>query len=133
MARQHSFDDFALRSCPDFPIRHPPSIFARIIGSSCGAFVLCFLSILFSLPFLKGVDDQEVATLFWMGSLFCGAIGGFSFPRVSHFLAYAFILFINIMLVLMIGRNIGEQMTLFCAFALSEMIFFMSRDVMRKP
>ncbi len=128
MDTQSSTDDIVTQDCPG---KHPPSVSARIIGASCGAFVLCFIAILISLPFNKRVDDQEFATLFWIGALFCGAIGGFAFPRVGHFLAYVFIMFINVMLSLTIGRNIGEQASLFAIFTLSEVIFFMSKEVLR--
>ena len=129
METQPSFDDIVPQDCSE---RHPPSTSARIIGASCGAFVFCFVAILISLPFNKGVEEQEVATYFWIGSLSCGALGGFAFPRVGHFLAYAFILFINIMLSFTIGRNIGEQAALFGTFAFSEVLFFLSREVLKK-
>jgi len=127
METQHSFEN---TNSQDYPDRQPPSTAARIIGASCGAFAFFFIAILISLPFNKGVVEQEAASHYWIASLFCGAIGGFFFPRIGHFLAYTFILFINFMLSITIGRNIGEQAALFATFTFSEVLFFLSRQVL---
>ena len=61
------------------------------------------------------------------GAVIGGAVGGFLFPRVGHFLGYSFLVFVNLMLSLTIGRNPKEQITLFVIFAFIELLFFMSR------
>ena len=128
MGTQNPFGDLAPDDSPD---RHALSTSARIIGASCGAFVFCFVAILISLPFNKGVNDQQMEAYFWIASLACGAIGGFAFPRLGHFLTCAFILLINIMLSLAIGRNFGEQLALFGIFTFTEMLFVMSRRILK--
>ncbi len=103
-----------------------PSLVTRVIGASGGAFVLCFISILASAAMnCAGV----AATIVWVASLIFGAVGGFVFPRVGHFSAYGFVLFINFMLSINIGGNQREQVQLFALFALVEWIFFLARRV----
>jgi len=103
-----------------------PSPALRIIGACCGAFVFCFVAILIAFMQMARIGEHA-ATLFWVSALICGALGGFAFPRVGHFLGYAFLVFVNVMLSLTIGQNPGDQIKLFAIFAFIEFVFFMSR------
>ncbi len=103
----------------------------RVVGASCGAFVGCFGAILLSLPILLQFG-QAVASLVWLGGLILGAFGGAMFPRLGHFLGYAFIIFLNIMLSLTIGRNPKEQAALFGIFLFVELVFLMTH-LLTKP
>jgi hypothetical protein len=115
----------------DVVMKGPTAAVVRVIGASCGAFVFCFLAILATLPLLLKIG--EVATsILWLVALALGAIGGAAFPRVGHFLAYTFIIFLNVMLCFTIGRNVEEQVWLFGIFALTELIFFMSHCLAKK-
>jgi hypothetical protein len=98
----------------------------RLIGACCGAFFLCFVALLFS--FFQ-IDRLGIpgATMLGYGALIGGAVGGFLFPRVGHFLGYGFLVFVNLMLALTIGQNPKQQITLFVIFAFIEILFFMSR------
>lgn len=111
--------------------KYLPSASARIIGASCGAFVFCFVAILITHSFNQGVNGQKIANFIWIGALFCGAIGGFAFPRVGHFLAYTFVFFINIILSITIGRNLGEQIGLFATLIVGEIVFLQSKGILR--
>lgn len=102
-----------------------PTAVMRVIGASCGAFVFCFVAILLSLPMLLRIG-QVAASVIWLAGLVFGAVGGAVFPRLGHFLAYAFVIFVNIMVSLTIGRNLQEQISLFGIFTLVELVFFMS-------
>ena len=104
---------------------------ARIIGASCGAFLFCFASILITDSFGNGIEGLQAATYFWIGSLICGAAAGFFFPRVSHFLVHGFTSFIMILMAIMVGRSIGEQLALLGTFTFTEMIFLMSTELFR--
>ena len=121
-------DDFGQQDPPRIPT---PTASSRVIGAAGGGFVLCFVAILCSLPFLDKVDALEVGTIIWIGAMVLGAVGGAIFPQVGHFAAYAFVLFLNAVLSLTIGRNAGEQIKLFGIFAFLEVVFFMTRTVMR--
>ena len=102
-----------------------------VIGACCGAFVFGFVAIIIAYTQMQRIGEQA-ATIFWVSALFCGALGGFFFPRVGHFLGYCFLVFINLMLALTIGKSFGDQMTLFAIFAFIEYLFFMSRRFVYK-
>lgn len=108
-----------------------PNAAGRVIGASCGAFVLGFISIFISATQLPAADGKTHA-LFWGSSLACGAVGGYWFPRFGHFLAYVFLFFMNVTLSLTIGRNVREQVLLFAIFAFVEGIFLLSKAVMKQ-
>ncbi|MEC8557411.1 MAG: hypothetical protein VXZ82_20605 [Planctomycetota bacterium] len=98
--------------------------FSRIIGAICGAFVVCFISILASVAMqIAGTT----ATLMWAVALIFGAIVGCAFPRIGQISAYGFVICMNIMLSVTIGRNIGEQIQLFTIFTFVELIFLMAK------
>ncbi len=107
-----------------------PSPLLRVIGAICGGFVFCFLSILLSLPVLAKIG-LFAANVSWGIALLLGVIGGFVFPSVGQFLAYAFLIFMNVMLSFAIGRNIREQILLFAIFAFVEILFFAARLISR--
>lgn len=110
----------------DRAIPPAPNPALRVIGACCGAFFFCFLALLISFFQIHRIGEQG-ANIFALVALICGAIGGFAFPRVGHLLGYGFLVFINLMLALTIGRNLGERLTLFAIFAFIEIVFFMSR------
>lgn len=108
-----------------------PTPVVRAIGASCGAFFFCFVAILVSLPLLLKIG-QVAASIFWLIALVLGAIGGATFPRVGQFLAYTFVIFMNVTLSFTIGRNLQEQALLFGIFVLVEFAFFMTHCVAKK-
>ncbi|MCP4890505.1 MAG: hypothetical protein GY904_28390 [Planctomycetaceae bacterium] len=107
-----------------------PNPLRRIIGAVCGGFVLCFLSILLSLPFLAKID-LVTTNVIWGLAFLLGTIGGFLLPGVGQLLAYAFLIFMNVMLSFAIGRNIREQILLFLIFAVVEFLYLAARYVSR--
>lgn len=107
-----------------------PKPLRRVIGAVFGGFALCFLSILLSLPFLAKVD-LVTANVSWGLAFLLGTIGGFLIPGVGQFLAYALLIFMNVMLSYAIGRNMREQILLFLIFAVVELLCLAARHVSR--
>ncbi len=107
-----------------------PTGAARIIGAACGAFVFAFVAIMASVMWMNVLGPRN-ATLFWGSALVIGAVGGFKFPRIGHFLCYGFIVYMNVMLSMVIGRNAREQVTLFLLFGVLEIYLYMARRVIR--
>ena len=121
--------NFQNRHDPATPPQINPAL--RVIGAACGAFVFCFVAMLISFFQIQRIGLPG-ANVLGIAALVCGAIGGFAFPKVGHFLGYGFLMLINLMLVLTIGRNPREQLTLFAIFAFIECLFFMSRRLISK-